>query len=244
MFKIIIIGLFVGLFLILSIPILIVEWIVGKFNPKAKERHCFSIIQWAFRVVLRVSGADITVYGEENIPTDRSVLFVGNHRSIFDILLIYTTVKRPTGIIAKKELKKVPLLNIWMKDIGCFFLDRENIKEGMKMVLNAIEKVKDGMSILIFPEGTRSKEEGVVLPFKGGSFKIAEKSGCDIIPFAIVNSAGIFENHKPRIKKTKIIINYGAPIHTSEFDRKQYKEIPEIARAQVISLHDSKKDEI
>ncbi|MBQ0027967.1 MAG: 1-acyl-sn-glycerol-3-phosphate acyltransferase [Lachnospiraceae bacterium] len=244
MLRIIIAGIFVFIFLVLTIPVLLVEWIVGEFNPKAKEKSCFHIIQWAFRLVLKVCGTKVIIYGEENIPTDRSVLFVGNHRSIFDILLVYTTVKRPTGIIAKQELKKVPLLNVWMANIGCFFLDRKNIKEGLKMVLNAVEKVKDGMSILIFPEGTRSKEEGVVLPFKGGSFKIAEKSGCDVIPFAIINSAEIFENHKPFIKKTKVIINYGEPIHTSDFDRKEYKEIPDIARNKVIELHDSKKNEI
>ena len=244
MLRIAIVGLFVFLFLALSIPVLLVEWIVGKFNSEEKERSCFHIIQWAFRTVLKLCGTQVTVYGEENIPTDRSVLFVGNHRSIFDILLVYSTVKRPTGIIAKQELKKVPLLNVWMNNIGCFFLDRKNIKEGLKMVLNAVDKVKGGMSILIFPEGTRSRDEGVVLPFKGGSFKIAEKSGCDIIPFAIINSAQIFENHKPAIKKTKVIISYGEPIHTSEYDRKEYKEIPEMARNRVIELHDSKKGEL
>lgn len=244
MIRIIIAGLFVGIFLILSIPVLIIEWIVGMFNAEAKDISSLKIIQWAFKVVLFICGTDLKIVGEENIPTDRSVLFVGNHRSIFDILIVYTTVKRPTGIISKKEIKKVPLLNVWMKNIGCFFLDRKDIKEGLKMVLDAADKAKNGMSILIFPEGTRCKEEGVVLPFKGGSFKIAEKSGCDIVPFAIINSAEIFENHKPRIKKAKVIIAYGEPIHTSEYDRKQYKEIPELARTMVVKMHEENANSI
>lgn len=244
MIRLVVALLFVFLFLVLSIPVMLVEWIVGMFNPSAKDNSSLKIIQWAFKTVLFICGTKVRIFGEENIPTDRSVLLVGNHRSIFDILITYSTVKRPTGIISKKEMKRVPLLNIWMINIGCFFLDRKNIKEGMKMVLNAIEKVKSGMSILIYPEGTRGKVEGEVLPFKGGSFKIAEKSGCDIIPFAIINSANIFENHKPFIKKQEVAIVYGESIHITDYDKKEYKEIPEIVRTKVIELYNSKKDEI
>lgn len=244
MIRIILALVFVVLFLILSIPVLLVEWIVGMYNKEAKRLSCYKIIQWAFKFVLFVCGTNVTLVGEENIPTDRSVLFVGNHRSIFDILIVYTTIKMPTGIISKKEIEKVPIFKTWMKNIGCFFLDRNDIKEGLKVVLSAIESVKEGMSILIFPEGTRCKEEGTVLPFKGGSFKIAEKSGCDIIPFAIVNSAEVFENHKPFVKKTKVVIAYGEPIHTAQYDKKEYKEIPNIAYEKVVELHNTNKDKI
>lgn len=244
MIRIIVAGLFVVLFLVLSIPVLIVEWIVGKFNQQAKDNSSMHIIQWAFRVVLKIAGTNLVAYGTENIPTDRSVLFVGNHRSIFDILILYVNVKKPTGIIAKKELGKVPLLKRWMYNIRCIFLDRDNIKEGLKMVLNAIEMVKSGINIAIFPEGTRNKDNGTFLPFKGGSFKIAEKSGCDVIPFAIINSAAIFEDQKPRLKKTKAIIVFGEPIKTAGLPKEELKLIPEKARDSVIALYESKVGEL
>jgi len=239
--RIVLAGLFVVLFLILSIPLMIAEWIVGKFNIMAKYRSSMVIIRWAFRVVLKLCGTKIIIYGGENIPDDRSVLFVGNHRSIFDILLLYTQVKTATGIISKKEVGKVPLLRSWMISIGCLFLDRSNIKEGLKMVLESIERVKAGLSILIFPEGTRNKGEGL-LPFKGGSFKIAEKSGCDIIPFAIINSEAIFEAQKPFVRKASVGLVFGEPIVTAGMSRDELKALPDMTRDIILDMYNDKYD--
>ena len=101
--------LFVVLFLILTIPLMIIEWIIGKFNPDIKSRSSLAIVNWAFRVVLFISGVEKTIIGEENVPKDEPVLYIGNHRSFFDILLTYTRVPRPTGYVAKNEMKNVPL---------------------------------------------------------------------------------------------------------------------------------------
>ena len=100
----------------------------------------------------------VTVIGEENVP-DEPVLFIGNHRSFFDILLTYSRCKRLTGYVAKDSMEKIPLLSTWMRYLYCLFLNRENPKEGLKTILQAIEYVKKGISICIFPEAreTRAK---------------------------------------------------------------------------------------
>ena len=135
--------------------------------------------------------------GFENIP-DEPVLFIGNHRSFFDILLTYSRCPRLTGYVAKKEMEKIPLLSTWMRFVYCLFLDRKNPKEGLKTILQAIDYVKQGISICIFPEGTRNKgEELSMLPFKEGAFKIATKTGCAIVPISMNNTAAIFENQFP-----------------------------------------------
>ena len=162
---------------------------------------------------------------EENIPTDTAVLYVGNHRSFFDVVLTYVRVPRPTGYVAKKEMLKWPLLNIWMKDLHCLFLDRQDIKAGLKTILQAIEKAKNGISICIFPEGTRNKTKDTFLPFHEGSFKIAEKAGVPIIPMTIVNSAAIFEDHFPKIKKATVVIEYGKPIYMKDLDKETRKSM-------------------
>ena len=143
-----------------------------------------------FRCLLKLAGVTITVKGEENIPKDTAVLYVGNHRSYFDILTGYTTVPTLLGFVAKKEMEKIPILRTWMANVNCLFLDRKNIKEGLKTILQGIEKVKNGISIWIFPEGTRNTNEDIteLLPFKEGSLKIAEKSGCPVIGQRLVNS--------------------------------------------------------
>ena len=138
-------------FLILSIPILFVEWIIGKFNPMAKEISSLRIVQAVFRFILWISGVKLTVIGEENVPTDVPVLYIGNHRSFFDIVITYARCKNLTGYIAKKEMLSIPLLRTWMKRLYCLFLDRENPKEGLKTILQAIDYVKHGISICIFP---------------------------------------------------------------------------------------------
>ena len=195
MIRIILVAVFVVLFLVLSIPLLITEWIIGKFNMDLKNKSSLAIVNWAFRVCLFFAGTTVIVKGEENVPKDEPVLYIGNHRSYFDILITYVRVPRPTGYIAKREMLKWPLLVSWMKNLHCLFLDRNDVKQGLKIILTAIEKIKSGISICIFPEGTRNKENHTFMEFHEGSFKIASKSGCPIIPMTIYNSADIFEDH-------------------------------------------------
>lgn len=225
MIRLILVVTFVTLFLICSIPIMLVEWIIGKFNMDIKSRSSLAIVNWAFRVITFLSGTKVIALGEENIPQDTAVLYVGNHRSFFDIILTYPRVPRPTGYVAKKEMRKVPLLATWMRYLHCLFLDRDNIKEGMKTILTAIEKVKSGISICIFPEGTRNKTADSFLPFHEGSFKIAEKSGAPIIPMTIVNSAAVLEDHFPRIKKATVVIEYGKPIYIGELAKEEKRAV-------------------
>lgn len=225
MIRFIIVASTVVLFLIFTIPLLLVEWIIGKYNPGLKDRSSLAIVNWGFRQVIRLSGTNVIVLGEENVPKDTAVLYVANHRSFYDIILTYVRVPRPTGYVAKLETKKVPLLSNWMKNLHCLFLDRDNIKEGLKTILEAIEKVKSGISICIFPEGTRNKTNDTFLPFHEGSYKIAVKGNVPIIPMTIVNSAAIFEDHFPKIKKATVVIEYGEPVYIDQLTKEERKSL-------------------
>lgn len=225
MIRFILVVVIVTGFLIFSIPLLIAEWLIGKKNPDLKSRSSLAIVNWAFRMVVRAAGTKVIVIGEERIPTDTAVLYVGNHRSYFDIVLTYIRVPRPTGYIAKKEMLRYPLLKNWMRNLHCLFLDRDDIKQGLKTILESIEKVKHGISIAIFPEGTRNRVPDTFLPFHEGSFKIAEKGNVPIIPMSIVNSAAIFEDHMPRIKKATVIIEYCDPIYVNDLDKETRKNL-------------------
>lgn len=225
MIRFIIVASFVVLFLILSIPLLIAEWIIGKFNQSLKDRSSLAIISWGFRQVERLSGTKVIIIGKENIPQDSAVLYVGNHRSFYDIILTYARMTSLTGFVAKKETCRYPLFSHWMRNLHCLFLDRDNIKEGLKTILEAIEKVKSGISIFIFPEGTRNKTNDSFLPFHAGSFKIAEKGNVPIIPVTLVNTAAIFEDHLPKVKKATVVIEYGKPVYLEELDKETRKHI-------------------
>ena len=233
-----------ALFLFCSIPLMIIEWIIGKFNKDLHDRSSLAIVTWAFRVVIFFAGTKVIVKGEENIPKDTPVLYVGNHRSFFDIILTYVRVPRPTGYVSKKEMDRVPLLGVWMRHLHCLFLDRKDIKQGMKVILEAIEKAKSGISICIFPEGTRNKTGGEMLPFHEGSFKIADKANIPIIPMTLVNTEEIFENHLPKIKKTTVIIEYGKPIYMSDMERDEKKRIGTSVRALIAERYEENKKEL
>ncbi len=242
MFRFLCVAFFVILFLVLSIPLLIAEWILGKFDMDKKNKSSLAIVNWAFRVCLWIAGTRITYLGEERIPSDTAVLYVGNHRSYFDILMTYVRVPRPTGYIAKKEMLRYPLLVNWMKNLHCLFLDRDDLKAGMKTILAAVEKMKSGISICIFPEGTRNKTPDTFLPFHAGSLKIADRAKCPIIPMAIVNAGDIFEDHLPRIKKTKVIIEYGEPLWPDRMDREEKKNLNDTVVNEIKRMYFKNKE--
>ena len=150
MIRIIIGVLFLVTYLLLSYLVFPVLWVLEKVNKKKKDYVSLRIVQWGFRQILKIAGTDITVIGKENIP-DEAVLFVGNHRSYFDILLVYVQCQRLTGFVAKNAIEKVPSLRVWMRYLYCLFLNREDAREGLKTILTAIEYVKKGISICIFP---------------------------------------------------------------------------------------------
>lgn len=240
MIRFIIACIYLVTVLLLSYLIFPILWLVGKCNPKAKDYSSLRFIQWGFRVILWIAGTKVTAIGKENMP-DEAALYVGNHRSFFDILIMYVQCKDLTGFVAKDSLGKIPSLRVWMRYAYCLFLDRKDIKQGMMTILQAIEYVKQGVSIGIFPEGTRNDgEELSMLPFKEGSFKIALKTGCPIVPVAINNSAEIFENHFPKLKKTHVVIEYGKPIYPKDLSRDEQKVIG--AKCQTIIQETIKKN--
>ncbi|BCJ92507.1 1-acyl-sn-glycerol-3-phosphate acyltransferase [Anaerocolumna cellulosilytica] len=222
--KTILVGLFLLIFFIISIPLFLIETIIGKINPHMKVKSSQAIVVGAFKIILFICGIRKTVIGLENVPKDKAVLYVANHRSYFDILIGYTTVPNLTGFVAKKEMSKLPFISIWMRYLNCLFLDRDNVREGLKTILQGIELIKQGYSVFISPEGTRNQGKEM-LPFKEGSLKMAEKSGCPIIPVSINNTDTIFETHLPWIRKAHVVIEYGKPVYPDELDKETRKFI-------------------
>ncbi|MCF0132161.1 MAG: 1-acyl-sn-glycerol-3-phosphate acyltransferase [Pseudobutyrivibrio sp.] len=224
MLRLILVALFLVIYFIFSIPFWGVTWIIGRFNKDAKDRINYSCVQWAFGIVYRLSGVKPVIQGLENIPKDTAVLYIGNHQSIFDVVMTYHLAPGITGFMAKDNIRKIPFLSRWMKLTYCLFLTRTDPRIDLKEIVKAIDYVKAGKSIFIFPEGTRTKT-GEMNAFHEGSFKIATKSNCPIVPVAITGTRDIFENHMPFLKSSKVVISYGKPIILSELDAEQKKHL-------------------
>ncbi|MCD8104922.1 MAG: 1-acyl-sn-glycerol-3-phosphate acyltransferase [Lachnospiraceae bacterium] len=238
MIRFFLIIFFLICFLIVSIPIFLAEWLIGKWNPAARDISSLRIVQWALKVISWLAGIQLTVIGEENVPKDTPVLYIGNHRSYFDIVVTYARCPLPTGYVSKKEMLRIPLLSRWMKFLHCQFLDRKDVRAGLQTILECINLVKSGVSITIFPEGTRSrgKSELDMLPFHEGSFKVASKSGCPIIPMAISGSSAIFEDHVPYVRRGHVTLEYGAPIYPSELSREDQKALGKYVSTRIAQM--------
>ena len=229
MIRFILIMAFVVLYLILFLPVLIFEWVLQHFNRRAADISSLRMVQWAFKVILKMTGSKITYLGEEKVPTDQAVLFVADHHSYFDILVTYTRCRDLTGYISKDSMGKIPLFSTWMKRLYCLFLNREDPKVALRMISTATDYIKKGISICIFPEGTRNKTEDPLLPFKEGSMRMAIKSGCPIVPIAISNTAQIWEAHFPKIRPAQVIVEYCDPIYPKNYSRAEQKTLGKIS---------------
>lgn len=242
MLRFIIIFIFLMLYLILTIPIIIIEFIINKFNPKLRRRTSNAIVKWGLGVCVFLAGTKVTTIGLENIPKDQAVLFVGNHRSYFDIHLLAIHAPGPISFLAKKEMLRYPLLSHWMKLIDCTFIDRSDIKQGLKVILKNIELLKEGVSVSVFPEGTRNKTEETLLPFHDGSFKMAEKSKCPIVVVTYNNTRNIFESHMPRIEKQHVIMEFSKPFYISELDPEDRRHIGRYVSNILIENYEKNKE--
>ena len=162
---------FAAIYLIGTLPVLLIEKIREKKDPKASSLRCLRMVQWSFRVILKICGVKEKVIGYENIPKDQAVLYVANHRSWFDILVAYSKMPNLTGFIAKESIQNVPILKTWMKKLSCLFMSKD-MKAALKCIMESVNLIKDGISVFIFPEGTRnSTYDPLLLEFKEGSLK-------------------------------------------------------------------------
>lgn len=231
MIRLILVALFLFLFFLVSIPVLIAERVISLFKPDfRKRRFIFSYVTAGFRCVAFLSGIRLTLIGKERIPQNEAVLYVGNHQSYFDIVLAYGLMPDLTGFIAKDALLRIPVLSSLMRYVNCLFLDRNDLRQGMQTILTAIDLVKEGISICIYPEGTRNHNPDELLEFHKGSFKIAQRTGCAIVPVTVVNTRNIFEAHMPFIKSTEVIMEYGTPFRFSDLSADDQKAIHLYAR--------------
>jgi len=186
----------------------------------------YRIVQALSRFMIFLTGVTLRVEGQEKIPRQGGFCLVSNHGSIFDIILILALTGRPVGFIAKRELARIPLLNMWVLLLGGLFIDRRqnrrSIRRAMATIERGVRRIQAGGAMIIFPEGTRSRGQGL-LPFKPGALKLATKSLAPIVPLAITGSYDVFER-KRRVRAVPVRVVYCDPIDTASLpltDRKQ-----------------------
>ncbi|WP_112180536.1 MULTISPECIES: 1-acyl-sn-glycerol-3-phosphate acyltransferase [Paraliobacillus] len=199
---------------------------INKLNKAGKNKEKLmlmdKIILKCTKKLIKISGADLTVTGTENIPLDEPVLYVANHQGNMDIPILYSTAPQTMAFVAKKEMEKIPLLGYWMKERGCVFIDRGNARNSLKAINQAIASLKSGHPLAIFPEGTRSKGPEIG-DFKSGSLRIALKAGVKVIPVTFKDSYKLI-GKKGGNTPAKVAVHYSDPI-----DSRDFKDTSELA---------------
>lgn len=182
---------------------------------------------WARRM-LKMAGARVTVEGAENVPEGAAV-YIGNHTSYFDIPLMLTYVGEPRGFMAKIESDKIPGIRTWMRRLHCLFVDRSSAASGATVLREGEKMLREGYSLTIFPEGTRSKT-GELLEFKPGAFRIATMAKAPIVPVTIMGARAMMEDNGNRITSGDVKIVIHPAIDTAALSRPEIRTLPETVR--------------
>jgi 1-acyl-sn-glycerol-3-phosphate acyltransferase len=208
--------------MIIVFPLGIIAMILYFFGLRKQTKHFIYLLGkgWGL-LVIKITGCKVTVTGSENIPKKGGVCFVANHTGYFDIVLMLAYCGRPIGFVAKKELIFVPILNCWIFMVGGLFIDRKDIRKALRTINKGVERIKAGGGMLIFPEGHRSKGQGL-LPFHPGSLKLATMAEAPIVPVAVEGSYDVFERNL-RVNSVHLKVTFCEPIDTASLpvsDRK------------------------
>ncbi|TCT16281.1 1-acyl-sn-glycerol-3-phosphate acyltransferase [Natranaerovirga pectinivora] len=204
---------------------------IGKEERAKKYLHKVTT-RWA-RNMVKSTGSKINVIGLDNVPKDENVLFVSNHQGNFDIPLLLGYLPTAVGFVAKVELQKVPVVRTWMALMKCVFIDRKDPRHSLQAIITGINYLKEGHSMVIFPEGTRSKRDEVG-EFKAGSMKMALKSNVKIVPITIDGSYKMLEEHN-KIKKVNVNLIIHPPIDINALEKEEAKNLHEYIRNIIIN---------
>ena len=179
------------------------------------------------------TGGNITVqsYGVENIPDENGFIFYPNHQGLYDVLAIAGACSRTFTVVAKKEVEHIPFLKQVFACIHALFMDRENLRQSMQVINEAADVVKDGKNIILFPEGTRSRKGNQLMEFKSGSFKIAVKAKCPIVPVALKNCFVPFDSNT--IRPVTVEVHFLDPIPYEEYQGMKTTEIAEMVKKRI-----------
>lgn len=167
-------------------------------------------------VLLWAGGARLEVHGLEHLPAGQPVVFVCNHQSTLDIPALFVALPADFRFVSKKSLKYVPFLGWYMQMAKFVFVDRANRKAAVKSLEEAGAQIRGGISVALFPEGTRS-EERTILPFKKGPFALAVKAGVPVIPVTIEGTGKIMPKNSWDITPGPVKVMVGAPIDPRPF---------------------------
>lgn len=232
MLRTILIGLLLGIEMLLILLFYLIDVILELISKKAGKAFVYFISRYWSLQALAVGGVKLEVRGKNNLPKSDKLAFISNHQSYLDIPILLAALPKFTGFIAKTELNKMPFINIWMRALKCAIIDRGNSAESMKKIQSRIQLAEQGYPIVLFPEGTRSRN-GQLRRFKTGGISLFYNSSLILVPVTIDGSHKLIENK--RLKRGKVTVTIHPPIYEKKDVARDYKEMREYCRETIES---------
>jgi len=223
------------LFQLASTIFLLAYYLIGLAGRKQAQADFLKWITrtWA-RQMVGLAGGRVEVSGLENLPQKQGALFVSNHQGAFDIPLLIGFVPVLKGFVSKKENFRLPIVSTWMRLLGCIVIDRGDLRQSVGAIARGVRDLKAGRSLVIFPEGTRSKS-GNLQRFKDGSFKLATRSGAPIVPLTIDGSYRLLEGNRGRIAPGLVRLTVHPPVILADLPAGERHDPAELVRGMIAS---------
>ena len=203
----------------------------AKHTDEYSFEEKYNHIRYILRQFIPSANIDFEVTGVENIPKEDGFLLCGNHQGLFDIIAIVHTFERPLAAVLKQELDAIPFLHEIVQWTKSYPMDRDDVRQSMKVIMGVTKEIQEGRNFLIFPEGTRSKLGNKTLDFHGGTFKCVTKSKCPIVPFALINSYKVLD--EKGCKPVTVQLHYMQPIYYDEYKDLNTTEIAAMVRGRI-----------
>ena len=203
----------------------------AKHADEYPEIEMYRHIQYILKLGVTSGNIDLVVTGKEHIPEENGFIMYGNHQGLFDIVALVAGFDRPFAGVFKKELSNVPLVKQIAQCTKSHAMDREDVRQSMKVIIKVTEEVKEGRIIAIFPEGTRSRNGNEMLEFHSGSFKCALKSRCKIVPLAFVDTYKVLDEKGS--KPVSVQMHFLEPIEYEEYKDMNTKELSQMVHDRI-----------
>ncbi len=195
---------------------------------KYDEQTRYAFLHYLTPIANRRGRVKVVCHGLENLPKDNGYVLFPNHQGMFDALMVLETHERPITTVSKKEVQNIFFVKQIFQIMQSRFIDREDVRQSMKVMMEVTKDIKAGRNYLIFAEGTRSRNGNNILEFKGGSFKCAMQAKCPIVPVALIDSYQAFDTKS--IKKLTVQIHYLKPLYYED-----YKDMKSVEIATLVS---------
>ena len=210
-------------------------WLYKIFSycniDKYDEPTRYAMLHRLTAIANRKGRVKIKCYGLSNLPKENGYIMYSNHQGMFDALILLETHEKPFATVSKKEVENIFFLKQIFHILQSKFIDREDVRQSMKILMEVTKEVKEGRNYLIFPEGTRSRNKNQIQEFKGGSFKCAMNAKCPIVPVAIIDSYKAFDTHS--VSKLTVQIHYLEPLYYADYQGMKSGEIADVVSSRI-----------